>query len=119
MAERMTALVTLTEHTHDDGVLVRLRGRLDRRSVADVRLDLHRLVAPGRPPVLLDLADSVIGDATALGLLVEVHRRAQRHGVPVRVVAADARSYRLLLRVRLHHLLAPSTRTTRVLTATS
>lgn len=113
MAQGSAPLVTMTEHASDDGVLVRVSGRLDRRSAADVRLALHRLLADATDPVLLDLDEAVIGDATGLGLLVEVRRRAHRAGLDLRVVAADERTSRLLRRARLHGLLAASARPAR------
>lgn len=101
------APLSMSEHLRDDQVLVRLGGRLDRRSAPDVRIALHRALSCSGRPVLLDLGEVVLGDATALGLLVELRRLALRSGVELRVVAADERTVRLLHRVRLQALLAP------------
>ncbi len=106
MSDRGPHAVTMTEHTDETGVVLVLSGRLDARGVADVRLDLHRMVATGTGPLLLDLAGIEIRDASALGLLVEVRRRAHRAGRPLRIVAADDRTRRLLVRVRQHGLLS-------------
>ncbi len=112
MAQHHAPLVSMSEHIRDDGILVRVAGRLDRRTAPDVRTAMHRVLSePGRA-VLLDLDEAVIGDATALGLLVELRRLALRSGVELRVVAADDRTARLLYRVRLHALLAPPRRAT-------
>jgi anti-anti-sigma regulatory factor len=46
-----------------------------------------------------------VGDATGFGLIVECQRRARRAGRPMRIVAADERTRRLLRRARLHSLL--------------
>ena len=105
MAQRGNAIVTMTEHHDDGGCHVALRGRLDVRTVADLRLTLHRLIAEGTTPVLLDLAEAQVGDATGFGFLVECQRRARRAGRPMRIVAADERTRRLLRRARLHSLL--------------
>jgi anti-anti-sigma factor len=99
-------LVTITEHEDERGCHVVLRGRIDVRTVADLRLTLHRLIANGSTPVLLDLAEAPVGDATGFGFLVECQRRARRAGRPMRIVAADDRTRRLLRRARLHSLLA-------------
>lgn len=101
------APLSMSEHVRDDRVLVRLGGRLDRRSAPDVRIALLRAISDSGRPVLLDLGEAVLGDATALGLLVELRRLALRSGVELRVVAADERTVRLLHRVRLQALLAP------------
>ena len=87
------------------GCHVTLRGRLDVRTVADLRLTVHRLMAEGTTPVLLDLAEAQVGDATGFGFLVECQRRARRAGRPMRIVAADERTRRLLRRARLHSML--------------
>jgi len=105
VAQRGNAIVTMTEHHDDGGCHVALRGRLDVRTVADLRLTLHRLIAEGTTPVLLDLAEAQVGDATGFGFLVECQRRARRAGRPMRIVAADERTRRLLRRARLHSLL--------------
>jgi anti-anti-sigma factor len=97
--------VTITEHEDERGCHVALRGRLDVRTVADLRLTVHRLIANGSAPLLLDLAEAHVGDATGFGFLVECQRRARRAGRPIRIVAADDRTRRLLRRARLHSLL--------------
>ena len=94
--------MTITEYQDDRGCHVALRGRLDVRTVADLRLTLHRLIATGTTPVLLDLGEAHVGDATGFGFIVECQRRARRAGRPMRIVAADDRTRRLLRRARLH-----------------
>ena len=106
VADRGTAIVTISEFQDDRGCHVALRGRLDVRTVADLRMTLHRLIASGSTDVLLDLAEAHVGDATGFGLIVECERRARRAGRPMRIVAADDRTRRLLRRARLHSLLS-------------
>jgi anti-anti-sigma factor len=106
VAEQSSAIVTMTEYQDDRGCHVALRGRLDVRTVADLRLTLHRLIATGSTPVLLDLGEAHVGDATGFGFIVECQRRARRAGRPIRIVAADERTRRLLRRARLHALLS-------------
>ena len=110
MAGSGTAIVTISEFHDDGGCHVVLRGPLDVRTVADLRMPLHRLIAGGTTAVLLDLGEAHVGDATGFGLLVECERRARRAGRPMHIVAADDRTRRLLRRARLHSLLtaAPS-----------
>ena len=108
MAEPGTGIVTMTEVHDDGGCHVVLRGRLDVRTVADLRMTLHRVIANGTSAVLLDLAEAHVGDATGFGLIVECERRARRAGRPMHIVAADDRTRRLLRRARLHSLLTPA-----------
>ena len=105
MAGPGTAIVTISEFHDDGGCHVVLRGRLDVRTVADLRMTLHRVIANGTTAVLLDLGEAHVGDATGFGLIVECERRARRAGRPMHIVAADDRTRRLLRRARLHSLL--------------
>jgi len=95
----------MTEVHDDGGCHVVLRGRLDVRTVADLRMTLHRVIANGTTAVLLDLGEAHVGDATGFGLIVECERRARRAGRPMHIVAADDRTRRLLRRARLQSLL--------------
>ena len=80
------------------GAARRAHGRRPADDVAPA--DRDRLDA-----VLLDLGEAHVGDATGFGLIVECQRRARRAGRPMRIVAADERTRRLLRRARLHSLL--------------
>ena len=108
VTDRVSSVVTITEYQDEHGWHVALRGRVDVRTAADLRLALHRLIAAGSTPLLLDLAEVHVGAATGFGLIVECQRRARRAGRQVHVVAADARTQRLLRRARLGSLLGPS-----------
>lgn len=85
--------------------LVTVAGVLDVSAVSDLRLRMHAVVDGGSGPVLLDLAQCVVRDSTGFGLLVETMERARRAGRPLRIVAADDRTRRLLCRARLGRLL--------------
>ena len=109
MGEQGLTIVEIHE-THDgSGHRVVLRGRLDTRSVPDARQSLHRIVDTTGATLRLDLGQCQIGDATALGLLVECLRRARRHGRVLLVTAADDRTQRLLRRARLASILSLDT----------
>ncbi len=101
-------IVSIEEHHDDRGCHLVLSGRLDVRTVADLRLSLHRIIAGGSSPLFVDLAQAQVGDATGFGFLVESVHRARRADRSVHVVAADDRTRRLLRRARLRSvLLAP------------
>jgi anti-anti-sigma factor len=89
----------------EPGRLVRLRGRLDVHSVAEVREALHRAVDTGTGDLLADLEGAHIADATGLGVLVGAHRRAQQRGR--RLVLEDVPDpvLRLLRATKLHRVL--------------
>jgi anti-anti-sigma factor len=106
VADQVGAIVTISEFHDDGGCHVTLRGRLDVRTVGDLRMTLHRLIESGTTAVLLDLGEAQVGDATGFGLIVECERRARRAGRSMHIVAADDRTRRLLRRVRLHFLLS-------------
>ncbi len=100
--------MTIDERQDDEGYHVTVRGRIDRTTAADVRLALRRIVGDGGPALHVDLAEVVIGDSTGIGVLVEALRHARRARRPMRVVAADDRTHRLMRRARLGHLVVTS-----------
>ena len=108
MAQQGDQIVDIEEHHDALGCHVTLRGRLDVRTVADLRLTMHRVIGAGATPVLIDLSEAHVGDATGLGFLVESVRRARRADRPVVVTACDDRTARLLRRARLGSLLLPA-----------
>jgi anti-sigma B factor antagonist len=88
------------------GGLVRIAGRLDVHTVADVRLVLHEAIDTGSGDLLVDLAEAEVGDATGLGVLVGAHHRARRAGRRLVLVHVPPRLDRLLRATRLHRVLA-------------
>ena len=94
--------VSITVREDAPGQCVSILGRIDIHSVPDLRLALHRVIDGSPGPLALDLADSVIGDATGLWMLVEAHRRCLRQGRPMSFENACDRAARLLRAVRLH-----------------
>ncbi len=88
----------------EQGVLL-VRGRLDARSAPDVRQALHRLVDDGRGDALVDLADLELAEVSALGLLLEAHRRAERAGRRLVLLDAPAPLGRVLRVTRLDRVL--------------
>lgn len=87
------------------GRSVVLAGRLDVHSVADVRLVLHEVLDRGSGELVLDLREMEVGDATGLGLLVGLHRRADRAGRRLVLREVSPRLERLLLLTRLHRIM--------------
>lgn len=83
------------------GQAVSITGRIDVRTVPDVRLLLHEIIDTGAGDLLMHLADAEIGDATGLGVLVEAYNRARRAGRRLAVVDMTARTERLLRAARL------------------
>ncbi|MBK6954696.1 MAG: STAS domain-containing protein [Candidatus Phosphoribacter baldrii] len=99
------------------GVRVRVDGRLDSHSVAQVRDALHQVIDAGSGPVLIELPDAEIGDATALGLLVGAHHRARRQGRELYVGEVSERTARLLRMSHLDRVLAQGREATRTVAA--
>jgi anti-anti-sigma factor len=84
---------------------IALEGRLDARSVGEVRDALHAAIDAGDGDLVVDVSGVETVDATGLGVLVGADRRARRAGR--RVVLRDAGPrLRLVLRAtRLHRVL--------------
>jgi anti-sigma B factor antagonist len=104
---RLVSVPTLAPPAHPvPGGHVRIRGRLDVRTVADVRLMLHDAIDSGSGELLVDVAAAEIGDATGLGVLVGAHHRARRAGRQLVLLDISERLDRLLHAARLHRVLA-------------
>ena len=88
-------------------VSIRVAGRLDARSVGQLRDELHRQLAAGHGQLVLDLSAAEIGDATALALLAGTHHRARRAGQRLVLGSMSARTARLLRLAHLDRVLAP------------
>jgi anti-anti-sigma factor len=103
-----TAASTISISTDPGGpggpVLV-LVGRLDVATVADVREALQRAIDGGEGPLVVDLAQVEVMDATGLGVLVGAHRRAGRCGRTLVLRHVPPRLSRLLTATRLHRIL--------------
>jgi anti-anti-sigma factor len=87
------------------GRLLVLRGRLDARAAPDVRQALHRLVDTGSGPALVEVSELLLVDLGSLGLLLEAHRRAERSGRRLVLVAVPAPLDRVLRATRLDRVL--------------
>ncbi|GMA20265.1 STAS domain-containing protein [Arsenicicoccus piscis] len=87
------------------GQEVLVRGRLDVRSVAEVRDALHRVLLSGRGDLLIHLAEAEVHDSSGLAVVVSVHRRAVALERRLVVVDATPRLERLVRGSRLHRVL--------------
>lgn len=88
------------------GAVLRLEGRLDVTTVADVRLALHDAVDHGEGDLVINLGGVELIDATGLGVLVGAHRRAERCGRRLVLHAVPPRVLRLLTVTKLSRILA-------------
>jgi anti-anti-sigma factor len=89
----------------DDGGVV-LVGRLDVRGAGVAREALHEALAAGQGRLVVDLSGVELLDATGLGVLVGVHRRARLQGREVVLCDAGPRVARLLALTRLDRVIA-------------
>ncbi|MFJ6123957.1 STAS domain-containing protein [Streptomyces griseoviridis] len=84
---------------------VALHGRLDVRSAADARTALHTAVDDVTGDLVLDLHGLDSWDATGLGVIMGVHRRAARCGHRLVLRGVPPQMERLLISTRLHRIL--------------
>lgn len=89
-----------------DGHDVFVAGRLDVHTVPDLRDALHAVIAEGPGELRLHLREAEIGDATGLGMLVHLHRRATRVDRRLLLVDQSERTARLLRGCRLDRILS-------------
>ena len=90
-----------------DGHDVIIEGRLDVHTVPDIRDAIHAIIPLGSGDIRLHLGEAEIGDATGLGVLVHLHRRASRAERRLLLVDASDRTTRLVRGCRLDRILAP------------
>lgn len=90
-----------------------VRGRLDVTTAADLRADLlevleHQVAEPSvnREELVVDLSGVDAVDMVGVGLLVGVHRQAQRRGRRLVLTGVPPRVMRLLTATRLRRVLA-------------
>ena len=87
------------------GQVLALRGRLDVHVTADVRQALAAALADGTGALVLDVSRVQGVDATGLGVLVGVHRRAGRAGRTLELRDVPPSLWRVLLLTRLDRVL--------------
>lgn len=91
--------------TEIDGQLVRLRGRLDVSGTEQARDALHTALVRGHGQLVVDLSAVELMDASGLGVLVGVHRRAGRLDRSLVLWGVPPRLARILLVTRLDRVL--------------
>jgi anti-anti-sigma factor len=100
---RRAPVRVLTAH---DGHDIIIEGRLDVHTVPDIRDAIHAIIPHGTGDIRLHLGDAEIGDATGLGVLVHLHRRASRAERRLLLVDPTPRTTRLVRGCRLDRILA-------------
>jgi anti-anti-sigma factor len=92
-----------------DGHDVIVEGRLDVHTVPDIRDAIHAVIATGSGDLRLHLRNAEIGDATGLGIILHLHRRATRAQRRLLLIDPSDRTTRLLRGCRLDRILASPT----------
>jgi anti-anti-sigma factor len=82
-----------------------LSGRLDVHTVHEARTAVQAALLSGSGDLVVNLRDVEMLDATGLGMLVAVHRRAGRFGRRLILREANPQLVRLLRVSRLHRIL--------------
>lgn len=88
-----------------NGESLRLSGRLDGTESANVRDSLHMALTTGSGPLLVDLSEVQLIDATGLGVLVGAHRLANQLGRRLVLCGVPLRLRRILVVTRLDRIL--------------
>ena len=87
-------------------------------TVPDIRDAIHAVIATGDGELRLHLRDAEIGDATGLGIILHLHRRATRAQRRLLLVDPSERTTRLLRGCRLDRILSSAPGAPRVLSGT-
>jgi anti-anti-sigma factor len=93
-------------HVWGDDRELFLRGALDVHTAADVRQRVHTAVDRGAGDFVLDVSEVGLIDATGLGLLVAVHRRAGRLERRLVLRGVTPQVHRILVLTKLHRIIA-------------
>ncbi len=103
IGRRMTTMAPLTTALHrapdragPKVVVIEVVGELDLPAVARVRETLHDALSVRPEQLVVDLRDCSFIDASALAMLLDVHRRACRSGGALTLRACSPRVLRLL-----------------------
>lgn len=99
MAHKTASTATRTRAPEPVGprmVVIEVVGDLDLASVARVRETLHDALSVKPEHLVVDLAQCSFVDASALAMLVDVHRRAWRNGGLLTLRGCSPRVLRLL-----------------------
>lgn len=92
-------------HVWGDNSDLHLSGTLDVHSAADVRSRAHAAIDRGEGDFVLDVSGVDALDATGLGLLVAIHRRAGRRERRFILRGVTPAVHRVLVITRLHRIL--------------
>jgi anti-sigma B factor antagonist len=86
---------------------MRLEGRLDLVSAAQLRTAVDEAVAAGRPRLVVDLSGITFVDSSGLGALVAGLKKARQAGGELRIAAAGEQVLTVLTLTRLIRVLRP------------
>lgn len=92
-------------HVWGDNSDLHLSGTLDVHSAADVRARVHEAIDRGEGDFVLDVSGVDALDATGLGLLVAIHRRAGRRERRFILRGVTPAVHRVLVITRLNRIL--------------
>lgn len=92
--------------TAQPGALVVLRGRLEAAGCTVAREVLHTALESGRHDLIVDISGLERIDLAGLGVLLGVHRRADRLGRRMVLRAVPPRMGRILARTRFERIFA-------------
>jgi anti-sigma B factor antagonist len=95
------------EGQQSGAAIVRLAGRLDLLSAAEVRQQLMATVAAGHPHLVVDLADVEFMDSTGLGCLVSGLKVARLAGGDLRLARPPDQARTILQLTTLDRVLRP------------
>jgi anti-sigma B factor antagonist len=92
----------------DNGItIVRMEGRLDLLTAADVKRDLADLIADGRRRLIFDLERVSFVDSSGLGALISGLKAARQAGGDLRIARPNAQVHTLLKLTTLERVLRP------------
>jgi anti-sigma B factor antagonist len=89
-----------------NGSLVRIDGELDAVTAPQLRAPFDALVAEGRDPITIDLAQLRLIDSSGVGAIVSLYKRARANGGKVKIVGVSDQPAAIFKLLRLDRVFA-------------
>ncbi|MGQ9550494.1 MAG: STAS domain-containing protein [Roseiflexus sp.] len=100
-------MILQSEQGNDGVTIVRMEGRLDLLTAADVKRDLATLIADGQQRLIFDLTGVSFVDSLGLGALISGLKAARQAGGDLRIACVNEQVHTLLKLTTLERVLRP------------
>jgi anti-anti-sigma factor len=79
----------ITRSSHNDHLIVAIKGRLDARFIQEEREDLDRLLSEVKDVILFDLSRTDFIDSSGIGFLVYIYKRIKPQKLSMAIIGLN------------------------------